>query len=100
MRAERVDDNFSFQQIYLKVLNHIRLAEFIIADLTFERPNCYYEIGYAHALGKKVILTARRGTEIHFDISNFSVIWYNSMSELERKLKIMFENILPNGNIS
>jgi len=96
LRAERVDDKFSFQQIYSKILNHIKLAEFIIADLTFERPNCYYEIGYAHALDKKVILTARRGSKIHFDISNFPVIWYNSMSELERKLKEMFEKILPN----
>ena len=49
---------------------------------------------YAHALRKKVVLTARKGTKIHFDISNFPVIWYNSMSELERKLKVMFENIL------
>jgi len=98
LRAERVDDDFGFQQIYLKVLNHIKLAEFIIADLTFERPNCYYEIGYAHALNKKVILTARKGTKIHFDISNFPVIWYSSMVELERKLKERFEKILSNSN--
>ena len=96
LRAERVDDDFGFQKIDLKVLNHIKLAEFIIADLTFERPNCYYEIGYAHALNKKVILTAKEGTKIHFDISTFPVISYNSMSELERALKERFGKILPN----
>ena len=96
LRGERVDDDFGFQQINLKVLNQIKLAEFIIADLTFERPNCYYEVGYAHALNKKVILTARKGTVIHFDISTFPVILYSSMSELEKKLKERFEKILSN----
>lgn len=60
LKPERVDDSFGLGQINLKILNHIKLAEFIIADLTFERPNCYYEIGYAHALNKKVILTAKK----------------------------------------
>jgi len=96
LRAKRVDDDFDFQQINLKVLNDIKLSEFIIADLTFGRPNCYYEIGYAHALNKKVILTAYKETEIHFDISPFPVIRYNSMSELEKKLKETFEKILLN----
>jgi len=94
LRAERVDDDFGFQKIDLKVLSHIKLAEFIIADLTFERPNCYYEIGYAHALNKKVILTAKEGTKIHFDISTFPVISYKSMSDLERQLKERLGKIL------
>lgn len=94
LKAERVDDNFGFQQINLKILNHIKLAEYIIADLTFERPNCYYEIGYAQALNKKVILTAKKGTKVHFDIVTFPVIFYESMSELERKLKELFTKLL------
>lgn len=99
LRAERVDDDFGFQKIDLKVLNHIKLAEFIIADLTFERPNCYYEIGYAHALNKKVILTAYEGTKIHFDISTFPMISYRSMSELEIRLKETLGKILSNKKI-
>ena len=90
LNAERVDDNFGFILINLKILNHMKLAEFIIADLTFERPNCYYEIGYAHALNKKVILTAKKGTKVHFDVSTFPVIYYNSMVELENKLNEIF----------
>ncbi len=90
LNAERVDDDFGFILINLKILNHIKLAEFIIADLTFERPNCYYEIGYSHAMNKKVILTAKKGTKIHFDVSSFPVIYYNSMVELEYKLNEIF----------
>ena len=94
MECKYKDDDFGFQKIDLKVLSHIKLAEFIIADLTFERPNCYYEIGYAHALNKKVILTAKEGTKVHFDISTFPVISYKSMSDLERQLKERLGKIL------
>jgi len=84
--AERADDKFKFIQINSKILNYINMAEVIVADLTFERPNCYYEIGYAHAKGKKVVLTAKRDTKIHFDVSNFQVVLYDTVSELDRKL--------------
>lgn len=32
----------------------IRAADFIIADLSYERPSCYYEVGFAQGLGKPV----------------------------------------------
>lgn len=90
-KAERVDDKFDFGQINKKILNYINMAEVVVADITYERPNCYYEIGYAHAKGKKVILTAKKGTKIHFDINNFSVISYESVSELDLKLTKAFK---------
>ena len=83
----RVDETFGFNTINEKILKHIELSEIIIADLTFERPNCYYELGYAHAKNKNVILTAEKGTRIHFDVSNYKVIFYNSMMQLDDELK-------------
>ena len=92
-KAERADDKFKFMQINDKILNYINMAEVIVADLTFERPNCYYEVGYAHAKGKKVVLTARRGTKIHFDVSNFQVVMYDTVSELDRKLSNILRGV-------
>ena len=90
--AERVDDVFGYDTINTKLLKHIELSEVIIADLTFERPNCYYELGYAHAKNKNVIITAKEGTKIHFDVSNYTVIFYNNMRELDEGIAKALDN--------
>ena len=50
-------------QIIDEIHDHIQTCGFVIADLTNERPNVYYEIGYAMALGKKLILTSKAGSD-------------------------------------
>ena len=90
--TERVDYVPGFGPINEKLYHHIELAEIIIADLTYERPNCYYEIGYAHGRGKNVILTAKSGTTIHFDLQNYNVLRYKNLTELMEKIKITLRN--------
>lgn len=58
-------------------LQDIRGAEFILADLSLERPSCYYELGLAEALGKPVYLIAVKGTDIHQTASRRLVRFYN-----------------------
>ncbi len=41
-----------------ETLSIIRSVDLIIADLSYERPSCYYEVGFAHGLGKPVELIA------------------------------------------
>jgi len=40
-------------------------SEFVLADLSLERPSCYFELGLAQAMGKEVYLIAKQGTDIH-----------------------------------
>ena len=40
-------------------------AAFVFADLSFERPSCYYELGIALGLGTYTFLVAKDGTYIH-----------------------------------
>jgi len=84
-----------------EILSRIDSARLILADLTYERPNCYYEVGYAHALDKKVIFSARRDHDprrenrkpsdpkIHFDLDShkFSFWDYGEWTRLRVELR-------------
>jgi hypothetical protein len=93
IRAFRADDVEHQDVITDIVLHYIRTSEFLMADLTGERPNVYYEIGYAHALGKRPILFRREGSHLHFDLSVHNVPEYKNVTELaslvRRRLEAM-----------
>ena len=61
------------------------------------RPNVFYELGYAHALGKPTILLAERGRELPFDIRGYRCIFYDNTiggkAAVETNLKKHLENI-------
>lgn len=46
-------------------LEDIRRCEFVIADLSLERPSCYFEVGLAQAIARHVVLVAAEGTVVH-----------------------------------
>ena len=68
-------------------LQDLRRSEFIFADLSLERPSCYYELGLSEALGKPVYLVAREGTDIHQTASRRLVNFYKDYDEFSRLLR-------------
>ena len=42
----RIDDYVDSDKISPRILKEIRRSDIVIADLTGERQNCYYEVGY------------------------------------------------------
>lgn len=89
LNAVRVDDIQDSGPIPVQILRAIEDAEFLIFDLTVERPNVYYELGYAHGAGNRseeIILVAKSGTMIHFDVSHLRMTYYESAIDLEQKL--------------
>jgi hypothetical protein len=96
-RCERVDEQHFNGGIMEQVLDNIRKAQFIVADMTGARPNCYYELGMAHALKKDVVLIARQGSDVHFDIRGFNFIFYDRIGDLQSQLKRRIEGTILRG---
>lgn len=92
--AIRIDKEHALEDLVGRIKKEIRGAQFVVADLTDERPSCYFEAGYAEALGKPVIYfaskqsVARPGTKtyIHFDI-HMNMNYFSNHGELREKLE-------------
>ncbi len=74
-----------------EALQELRAADFIVADLSLERPSCYYELGLAHALGIRAYLISEAKTPIHQADRRDKVIFYLGLEEYEEVLRSILE---------
>jgi hypothetical protein len=80
LKAYRVDKDSSVKIIISEIEKKIRGSELCFADISEDKPNVWYELGYATANGKDVILVCdkKKRERLPFDINQRSVIFYNT----------------------
>jgi len=99
-RCERVDEQIFQESILKHVYDQIRVADVVVAIMTERNPNVFYEVGYAHAVHKTVILATSDAADIPFDLKHYPHIVYAQSlralrDELERHLAFWLEQLRP-----
>jgi hypothetical protein len=81
IRVDRLEHD---QKIDDKIIAEIRRSAFVIADFTGHRGGVYYEAGFAHGLGKRVIFTCRKDAikDLHFDVRQYNTIDWVTPAEV------------------
>jgi nucleoside 2-deoxyribosyltransferase len=76
--ADRLDKQLFDESMLERIFNQISKADVIVADMTGRNENVFYEVGYAHALGKIVILLTQEASDIPFDLKHRPHIVYGN----------------------
>ncbi len=92
--CDRVDQIEFVGPILDKIYDSIKNSRIILAELSTPNVNVYYELGYAHALGKPTILITKDISTSPFDVKGYNHIIYSSIRDLRSKLKARLEAIL------
>lgn len=81
-----------------EIENGIRNARICLAEITTNNPNVWYELGYAVASGKSVVLVCaeERGNQFPFDIQHRAIIRYKteSSSDFDQMKTLISERMI------
>jgi len=84
--CKRADEIHEPREIINIIWEQIQRADLIVADLTDRNANVFYELGYAHALGKNTILLTQRLNDVPFDLRHRQLVEYSATSQGHKKL--------------
>lgn len=94
--VERADLIHSNDKIYDTIINFLENSELVIADVTDNNPNVFYELGYRTAKSLPVIQIAQKGHALPFDIGNIRAQFYELDLEKVDKFKEQLSQIIEN----
>lgn len=83
LNAERADEILDTGPIPPQIFQSVRDSLFIVADVSEPNENVFYELGYAYALEKKIIMLANneQRTQLPFDIRVIRTIFYDEKAD-------------------
>ena len=93
-QVTRADDVAALGSIAADVVKRLAIADIVIADLSDLNANVFYELGYADGLGKRVIVTAKHGTELPFDVKDIPTIFWRGQKQLKDDLTARIRKVV------
>lgn len=75
--CSRVDENKKPANIQAEIIRNIIDSDIIVADVSENSPNVFYELGISHSVGNKtIVITSKDVNKLPFDMTGFRVIEY------------------------
>jgi hypothetical protein len=73
--------------IHARIVESIRQADLIVAEVSLPNPNVFWELGFACGVRgmQNIIQIAKEGTSLPFDIAGIDTVFYSGQSDLESK---------------
>lgn len=95
INCSRIDDERgATYKIDSAIFRALEICGIVVCDLTEGKPNCYFELAWAIAHKRHVIITAKKGTTIHFDVAGYNVCFWESQRNLKDAVERNAEAIL------
>jgi hypothetical protein len=81
------------------IFQSLHHSEVVLVDLTGVRPNCFMELGYALGNTQRVIVTARKGTELPFDPSCLETYMWDPSTPIDQRQRELKDHWARNINM-
>lgn len=78
LKVVRADQITKPGMISAQTLEYILRSKLVVADLSFQNPNVFYELALRHIIGLPIVHLIRAADEIPFDVGNFRTIIFNT----------------------
>lgn len=89
----RADSLFDQRNILKEIILGITSAHLIVADLTANNPNVFYELGLCHGLRVPTVLIAQSINDIPFDLRSYKIHIYETHFNKIKKLRDFLKEI-------
>lgn len=83
---ERVSDPLDDDSVLQRIHNQLAKADLVVSEMTGRDAAVFYETGYAHALGKPVVMLTRNVDDIPFDLMHYPHIEFDGLAGLKDEL--------------
>jgi hypothetical protein len=93
----RVDRDHFSEKIDDRIMAELRRCALLVADFTAQRPNVYFETGFALGLGVPVVWTVNSAdvNTLHFDVRQYPCLVWSDASDLCQQLEARIRALHP-----